>query len=66
MGSYYQLPNRCGSFGLCTIPYKKKSAEHAHLKIYGQPIKIWIAIIYIGITVDAILIMAISLGWTEG
>jgi hypothetical protein len=44
---------------------KGKSAEQPEMKIYGQPIKTIITLIYIGIAIGAFLITAILLGWIK-
>lgn len=44
---------------------KGKSVNQPQMKIYGQPVKTFIALLFIGICIDALLIMAILFGWIK-
>lgn len=44
---------------------KGKSVSQPQMKILGQPIKTFISILFIGISIDVLLIMAILFGWIK-
>ena len=51
------------TFALFVI--KRKNAAQPHLKVYGLPLQTIIILIYIGIAINVLLMIALLTGWNS-